>query len=180
MDGHVALIYSKKTGWLRRLIYPWVASHGHYVHPGEDILFLARSHYHSFSHFPDIEAHVHKHAGTDPSKVAAATEHYAVGPDGACHGLLRADPSCGDSGAHVAPGHRLIRRVNIDHLDDEEWTYGTGMIGTAFPHREHAARSAHKDKHGRDRQKHLDAGLTGVACKVGPKAMAREWDGGTP
>lgn len=114
MDGHVAAIYSKKTGWLRRLIYPWVAAHGHYVHPGEAILFLAPDHYSSFNHFPDLELHVHATAGTDPSKVAAATEHYVVGPDGTIHSLLRADPSCGDLGEHVAPGHILVNKKERD------------------------------------------------------------------
>jgi hypothetical protein len=106
------VVFSKATGERRRVIDAdhddEYALHIAVLHPGEGYMFINHVDYDSF-----LDAHALNHhvatvgAGKDAAPHPRASVHEVVHPKGHVVNVIHADPTCGDSGEHIGPGHIL-------------------------------------------------------------------------
>lgn len=123
----VLVVYSKATGERRRVIdadnddeYTW---HEANLHPGEGLIYLDHAVYDSFPHAHALNDHVARHAGFEKAPDPSTTRHAVVHPDGRVVNIIQADPTCGDSGEHIAPGHALMQHPHAG----PGWTFLNGI-----------------------------------------------------
>lgn len=126
----VMIVYSKAQGVVRAI---HDADHDreyddhfalHEVHPGKGILYLLHAEYDALDG-PALAELVGRHAGFGGAPEPHADRHAVVSPDGTVVAAIHCDPSCGDSGEHVAPGHTLIHHEHAE----EGWRHvGGGVI----------------------------------------------------
>jgi hypothetical protein len=128
------VVYSKATGERRRVIdadddgeYAW---HEERLHPGEGMVYLDHATYDGFPHAHALNDHVAQHAGFAKAPDPMASRHAVVHPDGHVVNFIHADPTCGDSGEHIGPGHVLVQHPEAGF----DWRLVKGVLTP--PHKE--------------------------------------------
>jgi hypothetical protein len=115
----ILVVVSRKTGQLRRIIddsedsgYDW---HEKNMHPGEQAIYVSpneyKEHRGAMLGFHDLVA---RKAGFKERPHWSTTRHAVVSPRGEVMNIIEADPSCGDSGEHIAPGHTLLQHPTAE------------------------------------------------------------------
>jgi hypothetical protein len=111
-------VVSRKTGQLRRIIdasddADYENVHRKHVHPGEMVVYVKPNDYKGRTpeQFADFIA---QKAGQKERPHWSTTRHCLVSPRGEIMTVIEADPSCGDSCEHLAPGHRLIQHPTAE------------------------------------------------------------------
>lgn len=110
-------IVSRKTGALRRTIDDsedeQYATHEAAMHPGEMAIYVHPNDFNG--RLPeDFHDFVAKKAGHHGKPHWSTTRHAVVSPRGEIMNVIEADPSCGDLGEHVAPGHTLLQHPTAE------------------------------------------------------------------
>jgi hypothetical protein len=111
-------VASRKTGQLRRLIddddnTAYETIHETHVHPGEMVIYIDPNDYHSRTP-EDFHDFIAQKVGHKKKPHWSTTRHALVSPRGEIMNIIEADPSCGDLGEHLAPGHTLLQHPTAE------------------------------------------------------------------
>lgn len=124
----IMVVYSKATGERRRVIdadsddeYQW---HIDNLHPGEGCYFHTINHYDTIGDGHALNDYCAKQAGFPAAPDPSTTRHAVVSPLGIVVNVIHADPTCGDLGEHIAPGHALVQHP----LAGPGWTVVQGIF----------------------------------------------------
>lgn len=115
----ILAIVSRKTGALRRTIDDSedknYAEHEAMMHPGEMAIYVTPNEYKAHrNNMIGFHDHVARKAGHPNRPHWSTTRHCVVSPRGEVMNIIEADPSCGDLGEHIAPGHTLLQHPTAE------------------------------------------------------------------
>jgi hypothetical protein len=113
-------VVSRKTGQLRRIIdddddTAYEKHHETAMHSGEMAIYVHPNDYKQYIGEPlKFHDHVARLAGFKERPHWSTTRHAVVSPRGEIMNIIEADPSCGDLGEHLAPGHTLLQHPTAE------------------------------------------------------------------
>jgi len=113
----ILAVVSRKTGALRRTIDDDTGydEHEKNIHSGEVAVYITPNEYKEYAGdvmgFHDFVA---QKVGFKQRPHWSTTRHCLVSPRGEVMNIIEADPSCGDLGEHLAPGHTLLQHPTAE------------------------------------------------------------------
>jgi hypothetical protein len=116
----IMVVASRKTGAFRRVIddnddTAYAKHHEPHVHPGEVVIYMHPNDYNQYKgNAMGWHDHVARAAGFKERPHWTTTRHAVVSPRGEIMNVIEADPSCGDLGEHIAPGHTLLQHPSAE------------------------------------------------------------------